>query len=119
MAQIRIMLFGLFLTLSSAASAQVLMQGAIDCGRWINARTTNQSVAFEHYILGHINGMSLGSEVSIWGQQNISVSKEQTYLWFDKYCRDNPLRQVVEGSIKFADEMTNGLYSKTIQSRPQ
>ena len=117
MQRIRCFLLGLFLAIPSSGNPQVLVVGSLDCGLWVHARTLRDSVALEHYVLGLVNGMSLRSNVPIWGYPKASISKEQAYLWFDKYCTNNPLRDVPTGILDFANEMTNGLYSKTIQSR--
>ena len=94
------------LSLTAPAAAQVTIKGLADCALWVEARNVGRSVALEHYMVGFINGISMGSNVDIWGAREIR--QEQFYLWIDKWCRDNPLDTLYRAGWSFADEITGG-----------
>ena len=106
------------MTVVSASAVEVLdrsnevhnlaLMGGVDCGIWISARESKSLVSVESYVQGLVNGFSWGAKVSIWDQK--PVTREQFFLWMDKFCRENPLENVLIGSNKFADEMTGGLW---------
>jgi hypothetical protein len=72
----------------------------LDCGQWIEARKNSGSSALELYILGLLNGLSLGTGVEFWRSGGQSKpSREAIYLWIDNYCTANPLEDVFEAAI--------------------
>ena len=56
--------------------------------------------------------MAIGRMIEIWKAQGNPMSKEQVYLWMDKYCESNPLSRVVIGAEELANEKTNGEYRR-------
>ena len=93
-----------FLLLTQVAFSQTFTINAIvDCGIWIKARSENNSVALEHYALGFLNGMVFESSFDFWGKP-YPISIEQSYLWLDKHCRENPLSQVNYGLLELFKE---------------
>ena len=56
--------------------------------------------------------MAFGRMIEIWKAQGVPMSKEQVYLWMDKYCQANPLSMVVIGAEELANEKTNGEYRR-------
>ena len=84
---------------SLAHSQGVVVLGALDCGKWVQARTNSASSNLEHYLLGLLNGLALGRQVEFWQARGLpSPSRESVYLWMDGYCRDNPLNDVAQGA---------------------
>jgi hypothetical protein len=100
--------------LQSPVSAQQVVIAMTDCGKWLKAREAHDGsrVIIESYVNGMIDGMSLGSSVSIRGTGYEKYSSDQIFYWLDNYCRSNPLQQVAFGLGKFASEVTNNAYGK-------
>lgn len=90
-----------FLCLSPVSHAQgITVTGSVDCGQWHEARRADRAGYLEHYLLGLLNGMSMGSSKDFWKAKGVSVSREAVYLWMDNFCRTNPLSDVIEGTSK-------------------
>ena len=96
---------------STTHARTVWTEGAVDCGLWLTARKANSASHLEHYSLGLINGMALGTTVDIWGGTNgIKVNREQFYFWMDAWCQNNPLNFVHIGADDFANTRTDGAW---------
>lgn len=83
---------------SSEASAELLTTGNADCGKWINARKQNTANAYEWFLRGVLNGMALGSDKEFWEAGGVKISGDQADAWMDKWCRENPLSNVIDGA---------------------
>lgn len=101
------LLFAVCMPLTSSAEG-VTVSGMLDCGTWIEGRKAARAVALEHYAQGLINGLALGWDREFWSARGTSVSPKQVWLWFDKYCRDNPLDSIVTASFVLFKERTGG-----------
>ena len=101
-----------------ASAAQVYLGGKVDCGMWIDARSKRQALALEHYLLGLLNGMVMGSGIEFWRAKGIEVSREQVNLWMDFFCRSQPLKSIEQGAPMLYDERTDGAWSRHVQSQP-
>lgn len=77
----------------------VIVEGGLDCGEWVEARTKSTSGHIEHYLLGLMNGLALGHGVEFWRADGTKISRKAVYLWMDGYCRQNPLSHVVTGAV--------------------
>jgi len=104
----------LALTLTSGMSAgqRMWVETAEDCGEWVKARKLKRSSPHEARLVGLLDGMAVGRMMEIWKAQGNPMSKEQAYLWMDKYCQSNPLSRVVIGAEELANERTNGEYRR-------
>ena len=104
----------LALTLASGISAgqRIWVETPEDCGDWVKARKLKRSSPHEAHLVGLLNGMAIGRMIEIWKAQGNPMSKEQVYLWMDKYCESNPLSRVVIGAEELANEKTNGEYRR-------
>lgn len=101
------------ISFSGAAHAQgISIVGTLDCGQWIGARKQDRAVAFEHFLIGLVNGYAVGRSVEIWRGKGLEVSREQFFIWMDIYCQKNPLTTPLRGTLDFADEMTDGEFSR-------
>lgn len=69
----------------------------LDCGKWIDSRSSNRAQLYEYNILGFINGYAVGTRLNIWGSEEKPISDKQVYLWLDKYCRKNPMMTPYQG----------------------
>ena len=91
--------------MTGAANAQgITVEGILDCGQWVRARTEKNSTAIGHYVIGVINGLAIGKGVEFWRAGGINISTEAIYLWMDGYCRQHPLNQVFEGAFALYKE---------------
>ena len=106
--------FTIFLILiSCAANSQDLsIEGQLDCGKWLDARKRNSASVLEHYIIGTVNGVTIGSGLEIWSAGGIRTTRSQLYYWMDAYCTKNPLNDVFPGVIEFVDEKTKGAWKR-------
>jgi hypothetical protein len=116
MAQMKTLILGLILLCATQVEAQrVTVQGTVDCGIWLDGRKANAARALEHFAAGLVNGISIGSGVEIWNAQGISTSFSQLYYWIDSYCTRNPLKDVTQAVVAFADERTKGEWNKPLK----
>ena len=63
----------------------------------------NNSLALEHFVLGFLNGLKLNSGFDFWIKP-YPITREQSYLWIDKFCRENPLSTPIRGIVVLFDE---------------
>lgn len=111
-----ILFFLLSLALVSTVHSQpITVFGKWDCGQWLTARKQMQSQYMEQYLIGQINGMSLGSLIDIWMVKGNTVSDKQLFFWMDSFCQNNPLSNLMRGATSFADERTDGAFSKRLE----
>ncbi len=115
--KIRMLLAALLLCAGNAHGQGIQIEGSINCGDWVKARKSLRASNFEHYFLGFINGISLGSGVEFWDATGSKLSREQIYLWMDNYCTKNPLRNVVTGTVDLINEHTQGAYDRSWRIR--
>ena len=96
-------LVSILLLTQVAFSQGVTIIGNLDCGMWIESRSQNASESLEHYTWGFYNGMTQNSRFDFW-KKPYPISPEQTYLWLDKYCRENPLSDAIRGMVILFNE---------------
>jgi hypothetical protein len=88
------------------------VEASEDCGEWLKARKLKRSSPYEAHLVGLLSGMAIGRMIDIWKAHGNPMSKEQAYVWMDKYCQSNPLSKVVIGAEELANEKTNGEYRR-------
>jgi hypothetical protein len=99
--------------ISTITNAQLIyVEGNPNCGSWLEARTAKMASNLESFVLGYVNGLAVGRSIDIWRFKKSSVSREQLYFWMDEYCRKNSLKGILDGSMDFTSEMTNGEFFK-------
>jgi hypothetical protein len=79
----------------------------VDCGAWVE-RKDAKKVQYEAYVVGLLTGMNGMWPATTMYQQNKKKYKEdflsgvtnanQLFLAMDKFCRENPFKNVLEGS---------------------
>jgi hypothetical protein len=94
-----------------AAAQGVVMEGTLDCGMWVKARNHRTADNLEHYLVGLLNGMVLGSAIEFWRAGGTKVSREQIFLWMDNYCRSTPLSDVIVGAVALMNERTHNAWA--------
>ena len=80
--------------------------GSTECAHWLDSRRANDAAVLEHFVLGCLNGLSLGTGKEFWQANAISISREEVYAAIDSYCRTNPAGLIVAGSIRLFTERT-------------
>ena len=96
-------------SLSADAGGTYWLMWSPDCGQWLQYRQAGHSEVHEAYVVGLINGMSMGSGVSIWSEMG-EPTKEQAFYWLDEYCRTNPLELTSQAVAAFANQVTHDAY---------
>ena len=89
----------------------IMLEGSIDCGLWMQARTESRAEALEHYLIGFLNGLALAARIDFW-RAGPRLSRQQIYLWMDNYCRSTPLSSPVQGAIALINERTGGAWDR-------
>ena len=87
-------------TVLAAGSRTVLYPVNSSCGDWVEARQKNQN-SIQLWYLGFISGINFRAKDDLLSEVNAASA----YLWMDKYCQENPLKTVVQGSVKLLDEL--------------
>lgn len=80
----------------------VTLIGGPDCGQWFDdSRRPNAKI----WLAGYLSGLNsaIGNQAS--DPLDRLGSMDQAYLWIDKYCRDNPLKEVQEGGNILYNEL--------------
>jgi hypothetical protein len=73
----------------------VYVEGDIDCGDWLAARRDKRAVAFEHFVLGFLNGISVGTDTEFWHADGRRLSRDSVYFWIDNYCRTHSVNPLI------------------------
>jgi hypothetical protein len=102
----------LVLTCEISAGQSIWVEASEDCREWLKARKLKRSSPYEAHLVGLLSGMAIGRMIDIWKAHGNPMSKEQAYVWMDKYCQSNPLSKVVIGAEELANEKTNGEYRR-------
>lgn len=95
-----------------SAGQTIWVETPEDCGEWVKARKLKRSSPHEARLVGLLSGMAIGRMIDIWKAQGKPMTREQAYLWMDKYCESNPRSKVVIGAEELANERTNGEYRR-------
>jgi hypothetical protein len=94
------------------AAQRIWLETPEDCGEWVKARKLKRSSPYEAHLVGLLDGMAVGRMIDIWKAQGKPMSKDEAYVWMDKYCQSSPLSRVVIGAEELANERTNGEYRR-------
>jgi hypothetical protein len=101
------------ISVASPGRAQgVTLEGMVDCGNWVAARTVQRATALEHYLLGLLNGTVMGSGIEFWWARDSRVSREQVFLWMDNYCQRTPLSDLIVGAQDLVNERTGNAWDR-------
>lgn len=86
--------------LGSQANADVAMREVPSCATWAEARSEDSvlAVVWEAYLLGTMNGIALATDKDFW-KVGGGITNDQAYFWMDRYCDNNPLKDVADGAI--------------------
>lgn len=87
----------------AAGQDQGIWASGINCGDWAQQRAAGATYV-EWYLVGLIDGLALGTHTEIWRAGGVKITGEQVFLWMDKYCRENPLSNVITGAFRLHEE---------------
>lgn len=100
----------LFCLVTSSANAEIdpliYTQAFVSCERWQEVRAPKSSFTTESYLVGLLDGMSVGSKSEFWRAKPNHLATEQVLVWMDVYCGRNPTDTVLDGARKLFEEHT-------------
>ncbi|MBX5008745.1 hypothetical protein HJB67_01905 [Rhizobium lentis] len=100
-------------------SAGITTVGTLNCAQWAEARKVKASKVYEAYLLGTLNGLSIGSGTEFWDAKGIELKGEQVFYWMDVYCQAHPLSEVVKGAVDLINENTDNEYLRRVRAQPE
>ena len=105
----KVVLAVLLTAASTGALAQTLFgAGTVTCGKYLELRKENNK-EIDHlnvfWIMGYV------SAYNVWSHEKAIdhlPDPESVLAYFDRYCRDNPLRQLVDAADKLIRDLGGG-----------
>ena len=77
--------------------------GLVSCGKWVTYREEKNSDEEEYWIAGYITAYNVLATRTYYLMG--STDSESVYLWMDKYCRQNPLKDLADGMAILTSEL--------------
>ena len=91
----------LLLGFAAPLKAQLKLNATGTCAIWLKAGKNKVFRQIEEaFVLGLIDGMSVGANMNFWATKEGQVKINQALSWVDVYCRANPLEHTVTGVQK-------------------
>ena len=91
----------LLLGFTATVQAQLKLGATGTCAMWLEAGKNKVFRQIEEaFVLGLIDGMSVGANMNFWATKEGQVKINQALSWVDVYCRANPLEHTVTGVQK-------------------
>ena len=91
---------------SGYANKTSLGTGEVSCGAWIDERSKDSRAAshYEDWVLGFLTGAN-----SIIPGDMLKGHGEAGVLgWIDRYCKNNPLKNIVDATDRLFKEIVHG-----------
>ena len=106
--------FTLWLMLCASPQALLAQQvsiagGSTECALWVESRAARNSEVLEHFVIGCLNGLSLGTGKEFWQAKSVPISRRSVFAAMDDYCRTNPSGMIVAGTIQLFNNRTRPL----------
>ena len=96
------LLISFFCGLGSLSSeSAVFIKAQKSCGKWIADQSSTEaqqaSIPFgaKMWVLGYLSGLVMATNVNALD----GVDSDSIFLWVDKYCRSNPLKDTADASL--------------------
>ncbi|MGR9412219.1 hypothetical protein [Rhizobium leguminosarum] len=105
--------------LAPAAAGGVNVQAPLNCAQWAEARKMNSSNVYEAYLVGLLNGLSVGSGTEFWFATGAELKRQQAFYWMDVYCQAHPLADVFTGTVALMNENTKDEYYRRVSAQPE
>jgi hypothetical protein len=61
-------------------------------------------ISFEQYVLGMLNGLTIGADLEVWNADGRTISWDAVYFWIDGYCRSHPTDLLNSAVVTFFKE---------------
>jgi len=92
------------------ADGAVVGLGNEGCGKFLAARESKASIEYANYVswvAGFLTGMNIASIRD--SRVNIMTGTDALsgLAWMEKYCRENPLEQVIGAAVMLGSELSN------------
>lgn len=85
----------------SANSYAVLILETTSCEEWIKPSSVLMHHEDKWWLLGYLGGLAAAKDIDF-----LRDAKPQSlFLWMDKYCKNNPKSNTMEGGDSLADEL--------------
>jgi hypothetical protein len=81
--------------------------GALTAANGQHRAVTKAEVFFEAYVLGYLDGFSMGRHSEFWKADGRLISDEAVYLWLDEHCKANPLQAIQSGLFVLFTDRAN------------
>lgn len=110
--QVRIVLVAMLFLLSSErlSAQQIQVRGVQSCGEWVKVRKANEASFERAWLIGLLSGIAIGTSKNFWENSGANyLDNESVYLWMDKYCNANPLKNMGDGAVVLFAERVKGL----------
>jgi hypothetical protein len=91
-------------TVTLAQSRDFFGVGGHSCGKWIEARKTNEISAYGSWLLGYLSALNLWA---IIGRKDALAGTDTAglYAWMDGYCQAHPIEDIAGGAAALAHEL--------------
>jgi hypothetical protein len=86
---------------SNAWAKTYLGSGLVSCGQWLDGEKQGVRNLHLNWVLGYLSGLNLTSQIDFlreYEHKGIAAA-------IDKYCRENPLKQVIDAADDVAEQM--------------
>lgn len=103
----------------AASRTGINIEGRLNCAQWAEARKIRNSNVYESYLLGLLNGLSVGSGTEFWFAKGDELKREQVFYWMDVYCQAHPLSDVFAGAVALMNENTDNEYFRRVTAQPE
>lgn len=86
--------------LGSQANA-VEVRGVPDCALWAKDRSEDGwgATILETHMVATLNGLALATGRDFWIEGG-EITNDQVYFWMDRHCANNPLKDIVDGTVE-------------------
>lgn len=86
---------------SNAWANKYLGSGGASCGQWLDGEKQGVRNLDLNWVLGYLSGLNLTSQIDfLRGYEHKGIAAA-----IDKYCRENPLKQVIDAADDVAEQM--------------
>jgi hypothetical protein len=107
------MLFGFsVIGFGDDANGRYFAEGLVSCGNWVEYRMGENSAEEEWWIRGYITAYNSQTPKTFDIKGNADLNS--IFLWMDKWCQENPLKDLADGMY----DLTNELYPNRTVKEP-
>ena len=86
---------------SNVGATTVLGSGGLSCGHWLDGEKQSVRNIDISWVLGYLSGLNLTSQINfLQGYDHKGIAAA-----IDKYCRENPLKDVADAADDVAKQM--------------